>query len=144
MGNVIVNGASFTILITTAPPMAMVPPPPALVVSSNSELTGEAKDASLKTDMEGQSPVGGVPYVTGVFTLPGVLEWDGDLLDSQESTKLTKDGNPVIVDDTISGSTNFTVTKPAQMPDTTPDPVGTYPGIWTLVSNPNTKLTTNE
>lgn len=163
LGNVIVEGATF--LIAADAPVVTVPTPAVashvLVVSSSSNLLGKdgTKKASLKTDMEGQTPVV-VGYINPPYTFSGILTWDGKLSGSQESTKCTKDGSGAIVDDTPSGTVNFDVTTPAENPllptpppNCTPglpavpcakDPSTTYPGTWTLLDANNTALTTNE
>lgn len=159
LGKVIVEGATF--LITADAPVVTTPTPAipshSLTVSSDANVTSEGKKAALKTDMEGQSSVGGIGYINPPYVIPGVLEWDGVLGGSQESEKLTKTGSKVIVDDTNSGSVTFNVTQPAEDPtqppppppcvpgvSCTPDTSSSYPGTWTLLDAGQTKLTTVE
>jgi hypothetical protein len=139
MGNAIVDTATFTILATAPVVTVPTPVPVVLTVLSSSNLTALSLAAALKTDMEGQTPIQ-VGYSTPGFPIPGVLQWDGKLLGSQESTKLTKDGSGVIIDDTPSGTVVFDVITPAQVTNPVPppptffDPATSYPGIWTLVN----------
>lgn len=149
LGNVIVDGATFTIAID--PPAALVAGPfiHTLIVNSSSNLRGKdgTKSASLKSDMEGQAPVAGLGY-TNLLYVGGTLSWDGVLSGSQESTKCTKDGSGVTVDDTPNGTVEFTIVIPAIDPGPpAPDPKGVggkYSGTWTLISANNVALTTNE
>lgn len=145
MGNVVVNGASFSIIVK---PPAVSPgvPSTTLSVASSDKLQGDSKKVALKSDMEGQSEIAGIAYFTATYTVPGVLKWDGKFIGSQESTKLKKDDTFVVVDDTVSGDADFPVVTPAQMPPpaSTPDPSTSYPGTWSMVSPGQTKLTTTE
>lgn len=134
-------------IICTPPPITIPPvaiPAHVLVVNSSGNLKGKdgTKKASLKSDMEGQSPIQ-VGYIVGVFVTPGVLEWDGVLSGSYEAGKLTKDGNGVTLDNTSSGSVEWSVITPATNPSPPPasDPGGPYPGTWTLTTANNTALT---
>jgi len=144
LGNVIVAGATFTITVD-APVVSVGVPSHTLTVSSSGDLLGQSSKASLKSDMESQTPVPGIPYTNGAY-VGGILQWDGDLNGSQESTKLDKNDTGVVVDDTTSGPTTFTIVTPAQNTVPSPDPAfpGTYPGTWTLISAGQTKLVTVE
>lgn len=145
MGNVVVDGASFSIIVL---PPAVSPgvPSTSLSVASSDKLKGDNKKVALKSDMEGQSEIVGIAYFTAIYSVPGVIKWDGKFSGSQESTKLKKDNIFVVVDDTVSGSANFPVVTPAQMPPppSTPDPATSYPGTWSMSNAGQNKLTTTE
>lgn len=148
MGNVVVHGASFSIIVDS-PVVSPGVPSTTLSVSSSSKLQGDSKNVALKSDMEGQAEIPGIAYINPPYTIPGVLKWDGIFSDSQESTKLKKDGSFVIVDDTISGSANFDVVTPANDPNPPvgppiPDSSTSYPGTWSMSSAGQSKLTTTE
>ena len=149
LGKVIVDGATFTIAIDLPAVLTSGSFIHTLIVNSSANLRGKdgTKSASLKSDMEGQAPVAGLGYNNPPY-MGGILSWDGVLSGSQESTKCTKDTNGATVDDTNSGTVEFTIVTPAIDPGPpAPDPKGVggkYPGTWTLISANNTKLTTNE
>lgn len=149
VNNAIVNGATFT--LNALPPAVVSPVSHTLVVASSTNLLGAGEAASLKTDMEGQA-VSTTTYTTLSFPIPGQLEWDGKLLGSHESVKLTKDAKgattskiPVgtVVWSVVSGQSASTA-NPSPPPAFFYDPLTVYPGTWTLGSANNTVLVTNE
>ena len=144
LGKIMVDGAGFS-LTADSPALGGVTSI-TVTVNSSSHFISEGNNAVLKSDMEGQSPVGPVPYTTADYPLPGGLTWDGKLYDSQESVKLTKDSFGVIVDDTNSGSVNWNVTVPASRATPPPltDTTTTYEGTWNLTTTNQTKVNTVE
>ncbi|MHA2367134.1 MAG: hypothetical protein ACXAC7_24490 [Candidatus Hodarchaeales archaeon] len=146
----VVNGASFDLEVD--PPVTGIPAIStiSLSVSSGDSVTIEGNDVTIKDDMESQTPIT-INYTNANYTMPGTLKWDGKLNDSQESSKVTKDDNPVIIDDTNSGTIKWEVVAPAQ--DVSPVPAGgspipdsaaSYNGKWTLTDPGQGKVTVSE
>ena len=136
-------GAAFNITVT--PPAAVSPgTSTTLSVGSLDALDSQGHRAALKSDMEGQASIGGVAYTKAPDYAGGVLEWKGVFSGSQESTKVKKNGVGVTVDDTPSGSVIWDVFTPAISPTLGPDSTTQYPGLWSLTTAGQDKVTTVE
>ena len=148
MGKVLVNGATFSVDIDPSATLVAGAFTHTLVVNSSDRLNGKdgSQKAALKSDMEGQTPLPGLAYTTPSYPIPGAVTWQGDLNGSQESVIVSKSGSGVVVDDTPSGSTNFSVTAPASRATPPPltDPNSSYGGSWSLSTTNNDRINTVE